>query len=194
MKTNVKTFAFLFALVAFFGFSHTANAHLAQANGFLSGITHPLLGLDHLLAAIAVGIISAQIGGKATKKIPATFLFFMIVGVLLAVGGLPLPMVEMGVALSVLIFGVFIVISKKIPMNGAILCIAFFAIFHGHAHGEEMSFAAHSAFSVIGLLFSTTLLHILGVFIGSAARKAKSASAVLRYTGAGIRFKFRVSP
>ena len=106
MKLNLKIFVFF--ILVFLGLPNTAYGHLIGGNGLASGITHPLLGLDHLLAMVAVGIISTQIGGKAIWKIPATFVSFMVVGGLLGIGGLKIPIAETGIALSVLIFGIFI--------------------------------------------------------------------------------------
>lgn len=169
-----------------FGFVNIAQAHLIGGSGLASGVTHPLLGWDHVLAMVAVGIISTQIGGRAIWKVPATFVSFMVVGGLLATSGFAMPIAQTGIALSVLIFGVVIAFSKKIPINAATVCVALFAIFHGHTHGEEIPLIASPALYTAGFVLSTTALHIMGVLIGHAARKTKRTLALLRYAGAGV--------
>ncbi|MBI5414072.1 HupE/UreJ family protein [Candidatus Peregrinibacteria bacterium] len=184
MKSNLKILAlFIFVL---FAMPMTAHAHLIGGNGLESGITHPFFGLDHLLAMVAVGIISTQIGGKAIWKVPTVFVSFMVVGGLFGIEGFQFPIAETGITVSVLVFGVFIVLSKKIPVNWAMICVALFALFHGHSHGEEMPLIANAALYTIGFVFSTTLLHIMGVLIGHYARKTEFTLELLRYLGAGM--------
>lgn len=163
-----------------------ALAHNIGGSGILSGITHPLFGLDHLLAMVAVGVISTQMGGKAIWKVPATFVLFMVIGGFLAILGLGLPGVEIGIALSVLVLGVVIAFSKKIPGIWAIVFVALFAIFHGHAHGEEMPVIANAGLYAIGFVTSTTLLHVSGVLIGLFAKKTAITLKLLQFAGAGV--------
>lgn len=184
MKLSLKIF--LLSFFALFVLPNAAHAHLIGGKGLASGLTHPLLGLDHLLAMVAVGIISTQIGGKTIWKVPATFVSFMVVGGLLAIGGLAMPIAETGIALSVLLFGIFIALSKKIPVTWAMVGVALFAIFHGHAHGEEMPLIANPAIYATGFVVSTTLLHITGVLVGRYARKTQLTLKLLKYTGVGI--------
>lgn len=186
MKPNLKIFPLL--LLALFGIPDAAHAHLISGNGLASGITHPLLGLDHLLAMVAVGIISTQIGGKAVWKVPVTFVSFMVIGGLLAIGGLTLPFSESGVALSILFFGIIIALAKKIPINWAVVSVALFAIFHGHTHGEEMPLIANPTLYATGFVLSTTVLHIMGVFMGRYSYKTPLTLKLLRSAGAAMSF------
>jgi len=163
-----------------------AEAHLIGGNGFASGATHPLMGLDHLLAMVAVGIISTQVGGRAIWTVPATFVSFMVIGGLLAIMGMSLPFIEAGIAISVLVLGVGIALSKKFPMAIAMGCVALFAIFHGHAHGEEMPLIASPVLYYAGFIISTTLLHISGVLIGLNAKKTQFSSVALRLSGVAM--------
>ncbi len=163
-----------------------AFAHNVGGTGMLSGLTHPLFGMDHLLAMIAVGVISTQLGGKAVWQVPAIFVGFMIFGGLLAILGLALPAVEIGIASSVLVLGVAIAFSSKIPNIAAFAMIALFAIFHGHAHGSEMPVIANFALYAIGFVTSTTALHISGVLIGHYAKKTQITQYLLRFSGAGV--------
>lgn len=96
---------------------------------------------------------------------------FVVIGALLAMGGMAMPIVETGIALSVLFLGVFIALSKNIPINLAVICVALFAIFHGHVHGYELPVIASPTLYATGFVLSTTLLHIIGVLIGHYARK-----------------------
>jgi len=186
VRTLIKLFLSL--VIIFFVFPTPAYAHLIGGNGFASGLTHPLLGLDHLLAMIAVGIIATQTGGKTTWIVPSTFLIFMVIGGLLAIIGLKVPLVETGIALSVLIFGALMTLSKKLPTHLAVLCVAIFAFFHGHSHGEEMPMIANQVLYITGFIFSTALLHAMGVLIGYSARKTNLTLKMLRFSGAAISF------
>jgi urease accessory protein len=163
-----------------------ALAHNIGGSGMLSGISHPLTGLDHMLAMVAVGVISTQLGGKAVWQVPATFVSFMVVGGFMAIFGLALPAVEVGIALSVLVLGVAIAFSSKVPHLLAFLMVALFAIFHGHAHGEEMPVIANAGLYAIGFVSSTALLHISGVLIGHFAKKTALTSRLLQFAGAGV--------
>src|SRR3989344_2949712 len=162
------------------------HAHLIGGYGIGSGLTHPLFGLDHLLAMVAVGVISTQLGGRAIWQVPSTFVGFMILGGALAMMGLGLPAVEVGIALSVLVLGAFIAISRKLPDWLAYACVGLFAVFHGHAHGTEMPSIAQSALYALGFVLSTATLHISGVLIGFYAKRTQIASTVLRAAGAGV--------
>lgn len=163
-----------------------AHAHLIGGSGFASGATHPLFGPDHLLAMVAVGVISTQISGKAIWKVPTAFVLSMIVGGFLAIFGIGMPMVEMGIALSVLLLGILIALDKRIPEGWAMLCVAIFALFHGHAHGTEMPLIAHPALYAGGFVLSTAALHTAGVLVGHYARKTNLTLVTLRYAGVGM--------
>jgi urease accessory protein len=184
MKKIAKFFYFL--LIGLLILPQGAQAHLIGGNGLASGITHPLFGIDHLLAMIAVGIISTQIGGKAIWKVPATFIIFMVAGGIMAIKGLRVPFIETGIALSVLFFGTLIALSKKTAIRWTMACVAIFAVFHGYAHGTEMPTIAHPALYSVGFVLSTAVLHITGALIGHYAHKTKMTLTILRYAGAGM--------
>lgn len=185
---KIKSITQLFLLFGFFCFLSPSpvSAHMIGGNGFASGITHPLLGFDHLLAMVAVGIISTQIGNKAVWKVPGTFILLMIIGGILALLKIGMPYIETGVALSVLLLGVGVALSKKMPLNLAMACVALFALFHGHAHGEEIPTIAHPFLYALGFILSTTLLHIAGILIGHFSKKTDISLAMLRFSGAAI--------
>lgn len=154
--------------------------------GFVSGIFHPVMGFDHLLAMLCVGIISAQIGGRAILTIPLTFVTVMAVGGFLGMQNIPLPGVEYGIALSVLILGLVVARGKRIHPAIAFIGVAFFAIFHGHAHGAEMPEMADPLIFSAGFLIGTAAIHIAGVVMGLVSAKIKDGPQFLRYIGAGI--------
>ena len=136
--------------------------------GFYDGLSHPVLGLDHLLAMICVGILSAQIGGKAIWTVPTTFVTIMTIGGLL---GFLLIIdefyfVEVGIVFSVILLGFGISIEKKIPVKLIMIFVGIFGLFHGIAHGLEVPAAANPILFVLGFIFGTTTLHLLGVAIG----------------------------
>ncbi|MBN3563038.1 HupE/UreJ family protein [Aliamphritea spongicola] len=162
-------------------------AHQAtQVNGFISGLSHPVLGFDHLLAMISVGILSAQIGGRAIWTVPATFVVVMLIGGILGMQGVPFISVELGIAASVLALGVALAAAKKMPQGLAMVFVGFFALFHGHAHGTEMPQLAQAELYALGFVLGTAGIHIAGVLVGGSSRFVPHGVQLLRYIGAGI--------
>src|SRR5579883_978366 len=135
-KTSFKTTSLLalLALVPVLASAHPGHG----THGFASGFSHPLLGLDHILAMVAVGLWAAQLGGRSLWAVPATFVGVMSVGGMLGLLGVPLPMVEAGILASVLILGLFIATAVRLPLAASMLLVGAFALFHGHAHGTEI--------------------------------------------------------
>jgi len=153
--------------------------------GFFDGISHPVLGFDHFLAMISVGIVSAQIGGKAIWTVPATFVLIMTLG---GVFGFLLIIdefffVEVGIILSVILLGFGISIEKKIPTMLIMVFVGIFGLFHGIAHGIEVPAAANPLLFVLGFICGTSALHIFGVGIGYFSIKTAISSILLRLTG-----------
>ena len=146
-----------------------AHAHTGQGHEFtlMAGASHPLFGLDHLLAMLAVGLWAAQQGGRARFWVPAAFVFSMMAGSVLGYAGIAMPAVETGIALSVLVFGLLTARCARLPLAAGMVVTAAFALLHGHAHGMEAP--ANSEFWLYGLGFvaSTALLHGLGYVVGS---------------------------
>ncbi len=163
-----------------------AYAHEGSGGGFMAGLTHPVLGFDHLLAMLSVGILSAQMGGQAIWRVPFTFVLVMLGGGVLGINGVPLFSVELGIALSVLALGVAIALEKKLSSLLAMIFVGFFAIFHGHAHGTEMPFLSKPLFYACGFVAGTAGIHVAGVLIGIIADRLKAGGQLLRYVGAGI--------
>ena len=161
-------------------------AHEGAGGGFAAGLTHPVLGFDHLLAMLSVGILSAQMGGQAIWKVPLTFVLVMLGGGVLGINGVPMISVELGIAFSVLALGVAIALEKKLPPLLAMVFVGIFAIFHGHAHGTEMPSLSKPLFYACGFVLGTAGIHVAGVLIGIIAERLKDGGQLLRYAGAGI--------
>lgn len=174
--------------ISVFIFSPTLSyAHIMGIGGdFMSGLSHPVLGFDHLLAMISVGILSAQMGGRAIWLVPTTFVLVMLMGGLMGMAGIPLFSVETGIALSVFAMGLALAIEKKLPSYLCMLFVGFFAIFHGHAHGAEMPSTIKPLLYFFGFFSGTAIIHISGVVVGLLFEKTHQGKDMLRFTGAGI--------
>ena len=134
----MKKFTFLLAALLLAPTLAHAHTGVGDTSGFAHGFGHPLTGLDHLLAMIAVGLWAAQIGGRALWAVPLTFVSIMAVGGALGIAGVPVPFVEQGIATSVLLLGLLIAFAVRMPLGFSVPLVALFAICHGHAHGAEM--------------------------------------------------------
>ncbi len=156
-----------------------------SAAGLLSGLYHPISGLDHVLAMVAVGIWGAQLGPPALWVLPVTFPVVMAFGGMLGLLGLQLPGAELGIGLSALLLGVMVALEKRPDFRAAAALVAFFAIFHGYAHGVELPEGQNGLAYSIGFVGSTGMLHATGIGMGLAHRWDWGKSA-LRLAGFGI--------
>ena len=143
--------------------------------GLLAGFVHPLSGIDHLLAMIAVGLFAANLGGRALWAVPATFVAVMALGGALGAAGVPLPFVETAIALSVMVFGLVIFLRIAPPVVAAMALVGLFAVFHGHAHGTEMPVGGNALAYGLGFMMATALLHGLGITLGLAIGRSDEA-------------------
>lgn len=163
-------------------------AHPGHGTGFVAGVEHPVFGLDHLLAMIAVGLLGVRCATTGSKhalwQVPAAFMVAMLGGGLLAVAGVPLPGAEWGIALSVLVFGVLVALTAVPRTVIACAVVAAFAVLHGHAHVVEMAGSSLASY-MGGFLMTTALLHAAGVAVGWYVAQALSQGAV-RTAGIGM--------
>lgn len=161
-------------LVAGLLFSGMANAHPGHGLSYLDGVAHPLLGLDHVLAMLAVGVWAAQIGGRAGGHViwavPLSFVLLMVFGTGMAISGGAFPMVEGGIATSVLLLGLLVAFSIKARPIFAAMLVGMFAIFHGCAHGLEVPMGENPWRFGMGFLMSTIGLHVAGLLLGLRLR------------------------
>jgi urease accessory protein len=168
-------------------FPGVSDAHtLLDGGGFISGLTHPVLGFDHFLAMLSVGILSARIGGRAIWTVPLSFVSIMAVGGILGMRDIAIPAIEFGIAISVLILGLALAMEKKITPLLAMAGVAFFAIFHGHAHGTEMPALAQPFLYAIGFLLGTAGIHMAGLLIGDVSGQTIKGTKIIRFVGVGI--------
>lgn len=164
-----------------------AEAHTFGLEGasLVHGLMHPIVGVDHVLAMIAVGLWAAQLGGRALWSMPLAFVGMMTLGGLAAMGGLQLPGIESGVVGSLLIVGALVAGAVRLPAEAGAAIVGFLALFHGYAHGAEMPVAASAALYASGFALGTVLLHGIGVLVGLSLRHSV-ARWLVRAGGAGV--------
>jgi urease accessory protein len=143
-----------------------AHSGLGHVHGFAQGFLHPLGGVDHVLAMVTVGVFAWQLSGRALWLVPATFVLAMAAGGALGIAGVELPLVEFGIAASVVVLGAIVAFKIKAPLAVAMGLVGAFAVFHGHAHGTEMPPDALGAAYAAGFLLATALLHAGGIALG----------------------------
>ena len=147
-----------------------AHVGSGEAGGFLTGVQHPVSGLDHVMAMIAVGLWGAQFGAPAVWLLPVAFPMMMACGGMLGLMGLPLPGVEVGIAVSAVVLGVMVLAEARPPILAALAIVAFFAVFHGHAHGTELPAGQSGLLYSMGFVAATGGLHAVGITIGLVHR------------------------
>lgn len=161
-----------------------AFAHLdpVEHGSFAAGFSHPLFGLDHILAMVAVGLWAAMQGGRAIWIVPSAFVGTMAVGFAAAIAGIPLPFIEPVILASVIFIGIAIALALPIPTGAVAAMVGFFAFFHGHAHGGELGEAGAWQFA-LGFIVATGVLHAAGIGIGLALGRF-GGKALSRIAGA----------
>ena len=168
------------------GAAAAAQAHTDEASGgFASGFMHPVGGVDHLLAMVAVGIWGATLGRPLIWALPVAFPLLMVMGGILGIAGVPLPFVEAGIAASVVVLGLAILAAWRAPVGVALAIVGVFGLLHGYAHGMELPTSAAPAAYTAGFVLSTGLLHLAGIAIGLLTGVPRGAQ-LLRVGGAAI--------
>lgn len=168
---------FLWAQIAF------AHPQSGKAKGFLTGFRHPISGLDHVLAMIAVGLWGAQLGSPAIWLLPVAFPMVMAFGGMLGLMGIPLPGVEYGIAASAILLGAAVLFEVRPPLAVAAVLVGIFAIFHGHAHGTELPPGQSGLLYSMGFVIATGCLHAVGITMGAVHRWGWG-QRLLRFAGA----------
>ena len=172
-----------------------AHTGAGDTNGFAHGFMHPIGGLDHVLAMVAVGLLAARLGGRALWLVPLSFVTMMVLGGIAGKSGVNLPFVELGISGSILVLGFVIALGRQFPIALAIALVGFFGIFHGHAHGTEMPVDAHGFAYGAGFVLATALLHAAGLALGIgadrlagawSARASRAAGGAMAAAGAGL--------
>jgi urease accessory protein len=164
-----------------------AHEEAGQAAGFLSGLAHPVSGADHVVAMVAVGLWGAVLGPPAIWLLPVAFPLVMAVGGFVGLVGVPLVGVEIGIASSAILLGAMVALHARPPLAIALLLVAFFAVFHGHAHGTELPAGQSGLLYSLGFVVATGLLHGVGVSIGLIHRWS-GGRVLLRIAGVAVAF------
>lgn len=162
-----------------------AHVERGQAAGFFTGLAHPISGWDHVLAMIAVGLWGAQLGNPAIWILPVTFPMIMAFGGMLGLIGIPVPGVEIGIAVSAMALGIMVLGEIRPRLAVAAVLVGFFAIFHGHAHGTELPAGQSGLLYSMGFVVATGCLHGVGISIGLIHRWT-AGKIVLRVAGAFV--------
>jgi len=153
------------------GVSGTASAHPGhEVSGLMAGLMHPFSGMDHLFAMIAVGLWAVQNGNRQLWLLPGTFMVVMALGAMLAMAYPLLPLVEPGIAASVLLLGMFTMLALQVTARFSVTATGLFGFFHGYAHGLETLGEIDTVLYALGFLAATSVLHFSGILIGIAAR------------------------
>jgi urease accessory protein len=181
-RTSTATTA-LCAMALLWPVAAWAHVESHQAGGFLSGLSHPVSGLDHVVAMVAVGLWGAQLGMPALWILPVAFPMLMAFGGMLGLVGIPVPGVEIGIALSAVVLGALVLGQVRLPLAAAVAVVAVFAVFHGHAHGTELEAGQNAVLYSLGFVVATGLLHGVGIVIGLIQRW-EIGRLVLRGAGA----------
>ena len=162
-------------------FASSAFAHSEGAvddGGLLIGFLHPVRGLDHILAMLAVGMWGAQLGDRALWALPVAFPLVMAVGGVFGILEVPIPQIELGIAVSVIGLGTLIAFRAKLPLWAAGIIVAFFAVFHGYAHGAELPGAAKALPYSLGFVVATGLIHLAGIGVGMVKEIPRGETAL----------------
>jgi urease accessory protein len=175
--------------------SALAHVESGQAAGFFTGLQHPWSGLDHVLAMIAVGLWGAQLGNPAMWLLPVIFPMVMSMGAMLGLLGIPLPGIEIGIALSGILLGAMVFGEVRPKLIIAAAMVGFFAVFHGHAHGTELPAGQSGLLYSMGFVIATGILHGLGITVGLIHRwpagKLALRGAGTFITAMGVTFLWR---
>jgi len=163
MRKATPLFLLLLALVPSEAFAHIVKG---EAIGFVSGFEHPISGLDHIIAMVAVGLWGAQLGAPAIWLLPVTFPLVMAFGGFLGLIGVPLPGSEIAIALSGVCLGAAVLSEFRPPLWVAAVLVGIFGLFHGYAHGAELPPGQNALLYSIGFVLATGLLHATGITIG----------------------------
>jgi urease accessory protein len=193
-EKQVRQFHIYLLSMMLFMFSGIASAHETAgiAGGFYSGFMHPVLGWDHVIAMVAVGLWGAFLGNPAIWILPVVFPLVMAFGGALGVLGVPVPAVETGIAISAIVLGAMVAFAVRPPIWVAAVIVGVFAIFHGHAHGTELPGAVNPLAYSLGFVIATGLLHISGIAFGLLVRwpygkvAVQAGGGVIALAGAGF--------
>lgn len=157
-----------------------------EVHSFVAGVMHPLGGMDHLMAMLAVGLLAGCAGGWMRWALPATFVAAMAMGAVLGANGIETPLVEVGIAFSLVAFGAALVTQRALSAPLMIVFTAGFAMFHGHAHGTEMGAGLAALPYAMGFMIATALLHAKGVLLTTSNLLSLKQLTLRKWSGGAI--------
>jgi len=165
-----------------------AAAHLDGSDaGLLNGLMHPVFGPDHLIAMVSVGVVSVQLGGASLWRLPLAFVSAMTAAAALGIAQIPLPHTELGIAASVVVLGIAILVAHSRTSAWPILVLVLlFGTCHGYAHGLEIPKSVSPALYALGFVIGTAVLHIAGLVIGEIASLRSWLWRGLRLAGVAV--------
>ncbi len=186
-KKNLLLLSFVAGIALPLLLAPAAQAHMGQhaVGGLIPGFQHPLGGLDHILAMVAVGLWAAQMGGVALWSVPLAFVGAMILGGMVGMTGLELPFTEQGILLSDLFLGAVVLVAMRLPLFVSVSIVSVFAVFHGYAHGVEMPKGVSGWEYAAGFVGATALLHSCGLGAALAIQKIRQ-DKIVQFAGAGV--------
>lgn len=182
-RAAVTTFVIFFVLAPAAALAHPGHD---GAGGLAHGFVHPLTGIDHVLAMIAVGVLAAQYGGRALWLVPMSFLVAMAAAGAIGMAGIPVQIVEAGIGLSVVVLGLMIAFQIRPPTLVAMVVVGFFALFHGYAHGSEMPGGLAGLSFAAGFLGATALLLGAGVGLGLLLQRRTLSRRLIQAGGGAM--------
>ena len=179
-RAAVTTFVAIFPFAPAAALAHTGH----DASGLAHGFVHPMTGVDHVLAMVAVGLLAAQYGGRALWLVPLSF----VVAIAGAIGmaGIAASVAEVGIGVSIVILGLAIAFQLKPPTFVAMAAVGFFALFHGYAHGAELPDGITGLWFALGFLLATSLLHSTGVGLGLLLQRQASSRRLVQAGGGAM--------
>jgi urease accessory protein len=186
-KSLLLSLPFIAGLIFSLLLAPAAQAHTGnhEIGGFLYGLEHPVGGLDHVLAMLAVGLWAAQLGGAGLWSLPGAFLTAMMVGGMLGMTGINMPFMEQGILISNLVLGAVVLAAIRLPLTISMGIVGALAVFHGYAHGAELPTGASGLEYAAGFICSTALLHLVGLGLALLVQKF-SQDRFVQFAGAGI--------
>jgi urease accessory protein len=182
-RAAIATFVAFLAFAPAAVLAHTGHDN---ASGPTHGFIHPMTGIDHVLAMVAVGLLAAQYGGRALWLVPLSFVTVMAIAGVIGMAGIVVPVAEIGIGVSVVVLGLAIAFQLRPPTFVAMAVVGFFALFHGYAHGAELPDGTTGVSFALGFVLATALLHSAGVGLGLLMQRQASSRRLFRAGGGAM--------
>jgi urease accessory protein len=182
-RVAVTTFVTILVFAPVVALAHTGHD---DASGLAHGFVHPVSGIDHVLAMVAVGLLAAQYGGRALWLVPLSFVVAMAIAGVIGMAGIVAPVAEVGIGVSVVVLWLAIAFQLRPPTLVATAVVGFFALFHGYAHGTELPDGITGLSFALGFLLATALLHGTGVGLGLLMQRQASSRRLIQAGGGAM--------